>query len=70
CSLTAYLVALIALIVRGENGGYGMDSSHTLEMYVVMAFLTRLAFWRHRANIVRLAHGKENKVFLGKSKKG
>ena len=70
CSLTAYLVALIALIVRGEHGGYGMDPSHTLEMYVVMAFLTCLAFWRHRANIVRLAHGKENKVFLGKSKKG
>lgn len=31
--------------------------------------LTVLAFWRHRANIVRLANGTENKVFLGKQRK-
>ena len=70
CSLSCYMVALIALIVRGEHGAYGMDRSHTLEMYGVMVFLTCLAFWRHRANIVRLAHGEENKVLVGKSKKG
>ena len=70
CSLSCYLVALIAMIVRGEMGGYGMDRSHTTEMYIVMGFLTVLAFWRHRANIVRLANGTENKVFLGKTKKG
>ena len=70
CSLSCYLIALIAMIVRGEMGGYGMDRIHTTEMYIVMVFLTALAFWRHRANIVRLANGTENKVFLGKSKKG
>lgn len=70
CSLSCYTVALIAMIVRGEHGGYGMDRPHTLEMYGVMVFLTCLAFWRHRANIVRLVHGKENKVLVGKSKKG
>ena len=70
CSLSCYLVALIAMIVRGEMGGYGMDRSHTTEMYIVRGFLTVLAFWRHRANIVRLANGTENKVFLGKTKKG
>ena len=71
-SLSCYLIALIALIVRGEMGGYGMDRSHTMEMYGVMVFLTCLAFWRHRANIVRLANGTESKVFLCKSssKKG
>lgn len=69
-SLSCYLVALIALIVRGETGGYGMDRAYTLEMYGVMIFLTCLAFWRHRANILRLLNGTENKVFLGKSKKG
>ena len=63
-------VALIALIVRGEHGAYGMDRPHTLEMYGVMVFLTCLAFWRHRANIVRLVRGEENKVLVGKSKKG
>lgn len=68
CSLTSYLTALIAMIVIGENGGYGMDRMHTTEMYLVMAALTVLAFWRHRANIVRLSKGTESKVFLSKSK--
>ena len=68
CSLTSYLTALIAMIVIGETGGYGMDRMHTTEMYLVMAALTVLAFWRHRANIVRLSKGTESKVFLSKSK--
>ena len=68
CSLTTYMTALIALIVIGETGGYGMDRMHTTEMYLVMTALTGLAFWRHRANIVRLSKGTESKVFLSKSK--
>ena len=68
CSLTTYMTALIALIVIGETGGYGMDRMHTTEMYLVMTALTVLAFWRHRANIVRLSKGTESKVFLSKSK--
>ena len=51
-----------------SDGGYGMDRMHTTEMYLVMAALTVLAFWRHRANIVRLSKGTESKVFLSKSK--
>jgi glycerol-3-phosphate acyltransferase PlsY len=68
CSLTSYLTALIAMIVIGETSGYGMDRMHTTEMYLVMTALTVLAFWRHRANIVRLLKGTESKVFLSKSK--
>ena len=68
CSLTTYMTALIAMIVIGETGGYGMDRMHTTEMYLVMTALTVLAFWRHRANIVRLSKGTESKVFLSKSK--
>ena len=67
CSLTSYLTALIAMIVIGETGGYGMDRMHTTEMYLVMTTLTVLAFWRHRANIIRLIHGNENKVGAKKS---
>ena len=67
CSLTTYMTALIAMIVIGETGGYGMDRMHTTEMYLVMAALTVLAFWRHRANIIRLIHGNENKVGAKKS---
>lgn len=72
CSLSCYLLALAAMIVHGEMGGYGMDRIHTVEMYTLMLLLTCLAFWRHRANIIRLMKGTENKVFLSKNsaKKG
>lgn len=68
CSLSAYLAALIAMIVLGQQGAYGMDAPHTWEMYVVMGLLTVLAFFRHRANVGRLLKGTENKIYLGKSK--
>lgn len=34
-----------------------------LESYIVIFIFAALAFWRHKANIVRLIHGEENKVF-------
>ena len=66
CSLSAYLTALIVMIVFGQHGAYGMDRPHTLEMYGIMAALTVLAFYKHRENIRRLVHGNENKIYLGK----
>jgi glycerol-3-phosphate acyltransferase PlsY len=68
-SLSCYTVALISMILFGQAGSYGMDRGHTLELYVVMAALTVLAFYRHRANVTRLLKGTENKIFLGKSGK-
>ena len=69
CSLSAYLTALVAMIVLGQMGAYPMDSAHITEMYLVMAALTALAFFRHRANIGRLLKGTESKIYLGKSQK-
>jgi glycerol-3-phosphate acyltransferase PlsY len=68
CSLTSYLAALLLMILFGEMGYYGMDRAHTTELYILMACLTALAFYRHRANIVRLLHGNENKIILSKTK--
>lgn len=68
CSLSAYLAAFIAMILFGQRGAYGMDSPYVMEMYAIMGVLTALAFLRHRANIVRLVKGTENKIYLGKSK--
>lgn len=65
CSLCAYASALLVIVVLGQMGCYGMDVPHTIEMYIVMAALTGLAFYRHRANIQRLLNGTENKIFLG-----
>ena len=69
CSLSAYEVAFILVLVFGHMGKYGMDQPHTMELYIVMAVLTAMAFYRHRANIVRLLHGTENKVFLSSKNK-
>ena len=69
CSLSAYLTALVAMIVLGQMGAYPMDGAHITEMYLVMAALTALAFFRHRANIGRLIKGIESKIYLGKSQK-
>lgn len=69
CSLSAYVVAFILVLVFGHMGKYGMDQPHTMELYIVMAVLTAMAFYRHRANIVRLLHGTENKVFLSSKNK-
>ena len=69
CSLSAYAVAFILVFVFGHMGKYGMDQPHTMELYIVMAVLTAMAFYRHRANIGRLLHGTENKVFLSSKNK-
>lgn len=68
CSLSAYLAAFIAMVILGQSGAYGMDSTHMTEMYVVMGLMTALAFFRHRENVSRLMKGTENKIYLGKSK--
>ena len=71
CSICAYLTALAAVIWLGSRGCYGMDSAHTLELYILTAILTFMAVFRHRGNISRLVNGTENKIFLGKAgKKG
>ena len=67
-SLLAYLGFVIALIVFGQMGTYDCTQRALYEMYVVAAGLMLLAYWRHRQNIVRLLHGNENKIFLGKKR--
>ena len=69
CSLSAYAAAFILVLVFGQMGKYGMDQPHTIELYIVMAVLTGMAFYRHRANIGRLIHGTEGKVFLSRKNK-
>ncbi len=54
---------LVGLIVFGQMGFYPMSQANLTEMYILAAALTALAYWQHRENIVRLATGKENKLF-------
>ena len=44
----------------------GLYQAEMVEAVIIVAILTVLAFWRHRANIVRLVHGNERKLWGGK----
>lgn len=54
------------IIIFGQLGLYGMAQSALVELYVLAAFLAGMAIYRHRANIVRLLNGTENKIFAKK----
>ena len=51
------------IIVFGQLGLYHMAQAPLIEMYVLAAFLAGMAIYRHRANIVRLLNGMENRIF-------
>ncbi len=64
CSISAYVTALVMLIIFGQMGHYGMPQARVWEMDLVMLALTVLAIYRHRANIGRLLRGEESKIYL------
>lgn len=64
-SLGSLIVSTIFLawnVFWGMQGAYGLSLGARPEFYAVSVVIAAMAFWRHRANIVRLAQGKENKV--------
>lgn len=69
-SLLVYAGFLIQMVISGQMGLFGATSQAQLyEMYAVTVFLTVLAYWKHRQNIVRLVHGEERKTYLFKKNK-
>ncbi|HIS26852.1 MAG TPA: glycerol-3-phosphate 1-O-acyltransferase PlsY [Candidatus Pullilachnospira intestinigallinarum] len=67
-SLLVYVVFLAGLFFLGQTGAFAMTAPALHEMYVVACLLAVLAFYKHRANIGRLIHGRENKTYLKKKK--
>ena len=66
-SLMLYAGVLIQVIVEGQMGLFAPASQSTLiELYVIQALLTCMAWYRHRANIRRLLGGNESKTYLRK----
>ena len=53
----------LCTIIFGQMGFYQMAQKPLIEMYVIAAFLAGMAIYRHRANIVRLLNGTENRIF-------
>ena len=67
-SLVVVSLFLIGMIFFGSRGDYGLAPQLLTEFYLLSAAVTAMAFWRHRANIVRLIHGNENKISIGHAK--
>ena len=68
CSVSAYVAFLVQVLFFGQMGIFGMSQAHLNEMYIVVAFMTAMAIWRHRENIGRLLKGQERKTYLLKKK--
>ena len=64
-SLAVVIIYLI-VVVYGQMGGFGVKPPYLYEMYGIAAFLMLSAFYKHKANIVRLMNGTENKISIGK----
>lgn len=67
-SLLVYVIFVGGIILMGQIGQFSMKPAEIYEMYILAGVLAVLAFWKHRANIVRLIHGNENKTYLKKKK--
>ena len=68
-SLLVYTGFMIQLVISGQMGLFpGMTQASLCEMYTIGAFLTIMAFWRHRVNIKKLLKGTERKTYLKKRK--
>ena len=69
-SLILYAGFFIQLVVTGQLNLFGIydgiPQAALTEMYIIAAFLMILAYWQHRANIVRLIKGEERKTYLKK----
>lgn len=68
-SLVGYACFFIEMVICGQAGLFeGMTQANLNEMYIITAFLTVMAYWKHRENIKRLIHGNERKTYLSKKK--
>lgn len=60
-SILAVTSFLVQIIIFGETGIVAIPPQYRMEFYFVCACFTVMGVWRHRANIVRLLNGTENK---------
>lgn len=65
-SLVVVIVYLAEVVIYGQMGGFIVSDQYLWEMYVIAGLLALSAFFKHRANIIRLLNGTENKLSLGK----
>lgn len=68
-SLLVYAGIMIQMVICGQMGVFHTSQPILIEMYIITAFLTVMAYYKHRENIKRLLHGEERKTYLTKKNK-
>ncbi len=69
-SLLVYAAFIIQIVIFGQIGVFAnMTQSALIEMYIVAAFLTIMAYYKHWGNIKRLVKREERKTYLFKKNK-
>lgn len=68
-SLLVYAGIMIQMVVSGQMGLFHTTQGILNEMYIITAFLTIMAYYKHRENIKRLLKGEERKTYLTKKNK-
>lgn len=69
-SLLVYAGFMVQIVLSGQLGLFkGMSQPHLIEMYIIAALLTCMAYYKHRENIKRLLKGEERKTYLFKKNK-
>ena len=68
-SLVLYVGFFIEMVILGQSGVFGMTQPLLIELYVVTAILTIMAYYKHRENIKRLLSGTERKTYLSHKNK-
>lgn len=67
-SICLMISFFIELIVFGQLGWYHVEGSLLIEIYVLGFLFMALAIIRHKANIIRLMNGTENKFGMKKNR--
>lgn len=73
-SIIVLVLFFASFVYLGANGSFinpttdaAYAGSAMYESYVIIFLFAALGIYRHKANIVRLIHGNENKIFVKKS---
>lgn len=64
CTAAAFLAITIWFPILGTAGAADLPQA------ILVTLIALFVIWKHRANISRLVHGTENKIYLFKSSKG
>jgi glycerol-3-phosphate acyltransferase PlsY len=67
-SILMVITFMVCAVISNHLGWFGVADELMIEFDILVVCFTAMAIWRHRANIVRLLHGNENKLSIKKNK--